>query len=90
MNGADCGFFFSLLYGYPIHSTSASLVSIMQNHNSRLLLLAPGLPLGLPRPFSYSHLLFKPMLGLLPFVGVCRLPEDSNSLKLRGELLLLV
>lgn len=73
-----------------MQSTSASLVFVIQNHNSRLLLLVPGLAFGLPLPFSYNHLLFKPMLVLVPFVGVCRLPELSNSLKLNGELLLLV
>lgn len=70
------------------HSIHQRLASFKQNHNSRPLLLVPRLALGLPRPFSYSHLLFRPMLDLFPFVGVCRLPELSNSLKLNGELLL--
>lgn len=50
------------------------------------------LPRGLPRPFSYNHLLFNPTLALLLFVGVPMLPRASKSLVVlpvlppRGEL----
>lgn len=53
--------------------------------NKELLLPLAGL-LGLPLPFSYSHLLFRPTLALLLLVGVPMLPDVSKMLSLRGEL----
>lgn len=48
--------------------------------------LVRGLPLGLARPLSYSHLLFNPTLALVVLVGVFAFPAASNSLMLSGEL----
>lgn len=69
-----------------LHALLAPLPNVSCHENRPFWLSPLGLPRGLARPFSYSHLLLRPTLALGFLVGVDTFPAASNSPMLSGEL----